>query len=201
MAMKQVLPLYPLDGFFGEKGFAKFSLHVVAVKAIMAKSQLATRQTLPCGTLGIPHEPGAITTAALAFGVTRETLRRAMAEAVLRGDVHESKDKKYRIREVHAVLAGDITALRKDKLRLTNKELAFDLAVKQRKSMETEECAKFILDNFNPIREAVVAMPGELAALVNPADPVHARSHLERFRDDFLKAAKARVPLAHETTT
>jgi hypothetical protein len=98
-------------------------------------------------------------------------------------------------------LAGDISALRKEKLRLTNKELAFDLAVKQREYIEREECVKFILDNFNPIREAVVAMPGQLAALVNPTDPVHARGHLERWRDDFLKTAKARLPLGPDTTT
>ena len=52
-----------------------------------------------------------------------------------------------------------------------------------------------------PIREAVVAMPGQLAALVNPTDPVHARGHLERWRDDFLKTAKARLPLGPDTTT
>ena len=56
-----------------------------------------------------------------------------------------------------------------------------------------DEVVAFIRENFSPLREKVVAMPGQLAALVNPTDPQHARTHLELWRDEFLRQ-KEKLP-------
>jgi len=132
-----------------------------------------------------------------AFGVAFNSVKLAIREAIIRGEIMEREDKKYLIREFYIALAGDYGALRREKMRQSIKESEFDLAVKQREYIKREECAKFILDTFSPHREMVVSMPGQLAALVNPSDPVHARGHLERWRDDFLRL-KANVPTEKE---
>lgn len=57
-----------------------------------------------------------------------------------------------------------------------------------------DEVVAFIRGTFAPVREQVLAMPATLAGKVNPADPEHARSHLEQWRDLFLRQCKEHLP-------
>jgi hypothetical protein len=69
-----------------------------------------------------------------------------------------------------------------------------DLSIAKREVIPLEEAAKFIIATALPRTEAVKAMPSKLSALVNPSDPAHARAHLERWRDEYLKL-KEQIPL------
>jgi hypothetical protein len=132
--------------------------------------------------------------AAEEFGVARETLRRALRQS----GIKPGADGKQTVREYHAALSGDGRTGRfrlaeaKAKLaELELKEREFDL-------LPREDVATFILGTFAPLREFVVAMPGQLAAQVNPNDATHARAILDRWRDEFLKL-KEKIPMKEKS--
>lgn len=132
--------------------------------------------------------------AASAFGVSREILRRAIAEAVLRGNFAKSVDGKQSIREFHVALSGDGRTARA-RLTLARAEMAeYDLKVASGEFMPREECSRFIVDTFAPIRQMIVSLPGRLTHLLVQQDAASIRAHLDRYRDEFLKAAKENVP-------
>jgi len=126
--------------------------------------------------------------AAVAFGVGRETIRLAFKRAY-----PDHKGTRATILEWHRALSGDerLARVRLNTARAAREE--FELALLRKDHIPREDVAKMIIATYGPHREMVVALPGQLCALVNPTDSVHARAHLDRWVTDFLRL-KAQVP-------
>lgn len=131
--------------------------------------------------------------AAREFGVNLDKLRNCVSKAIHDELVIASDDGTQTIRDYFVALYGDESAKKLEKLTIETEQAAHDLAVSQRKVIDREECVKFILETFSPLREFMVSLPGQLSAVVNPADPAHARAHLQRAVDDFLRL-KPKLP-------
>jgi hypothetical protein len=117
------------------------------------------------------------------FGVSRETLRRALAES----EIEARPDGKYSIRELHRALAGDARTERARLTRLRADTEELELRQRKRELIPLEEAQRFIVENFACHREFIVSQPGRLALKCNPTDPNTARAALEADRDEFLK--------------
>lgn len=122
------------------------------------------------------------------LSIDRNTLSKRLKQAEI-----EAVDGTYTIKQAMDSINGSKQA---ESLKLTKakrEQAEFDLAVARKDYMSTEDTIRFILDTFGPLREFIISQPGRLAALVNPADPQHARAHLDRDRDEFLKL-KPKLP-------
>lgn len=125
--------------------------------------------------------------AAEEFGVSREKIRRGLR---LRG---VDKTEAFTTREIFAAIAGDWDFERTRRERAEADKAEIEAAVAKGTHIPRDDVANFIQETFSPLREKIVAMPSKLSGLCNPSDPEHARQHLERFRDEFLKL-RALVP-------
>jgi len=123
------------------------------------------------------------------FRAAKDTIKRGLKD----NDIGESKDGKYSLYEVALALFGDARLERIRYIKAKREREEFDLSVAKKDFIPAEDCARFIINTFGPYREMIVSLPGALAALCNPNDPAHARAHLERFRDDFLRL-KEKMP-------
>ncbi len=117
------------------------------------------------------------------LNLSRETVRRSLKAA----NIAESPDGKLSIKEFISAIYSDSRDARSRLVAAKAQREEFDLQVAKKEFMSTEDTRKFIIANFSPLRDFIVSQPSRLAALVNPDDPAHARSHLERDRDEFLK--------------
>jgi len=120
--------------------------------------------------------------------------RKTLVTAVRQSGIDVQPRKRYTLLECHLALATD---LRKERTRLMRAKvrIAELKAAKMEDSViPKEEVVEFITRTFAPVREGLLAMPGRLAGLVNPADPAHARRILEQYRDDELKRLKTHKP-------
>jgi phage terminase Nu1 subunit (DNA packaging protein) len=123
---------------------------------------------------------------AFQFGVSEHTLARRLKGI-------DSPDGKYSAAQVHSALADDARASRTRLATARAKLAELDLKVKQQDLFDGEETARFIIGTFGPIRSMIVSMPGQLTHLLVNQDAASIRQHLDQYRDEFLRAAKANV--------
>lgn len=106
----------------------------------------------------------------------------------------DGRSGRYSAREVFAAIAGDAQRERTLKVRAERQLAELKRNREEGDLIPKVEVAKFIRESFVPVREQVVAMPGTMAAKVNPSDPQHAKAHLEAWRDMFLRVCKEVKP-------
>lgn len=125
------------------------------------------------------------------MGCSIETLRRQLRKIGL----PTGRACQYTIAEIfRAVTGGDMAAekLRRERAEADLAEL--EVHEKRRTLIPREECAEFIIATFGPVREQMLGMPGQMAPLVNPSDPEHARAQLQVFADNFMRHCREKVP-------
>ena len=114
------------------------------------------------------------------FGVTRETLRRAIKTSP---DFTPKPDGKFTLREIHALLSGDI---RVERARLTKaKASREELELKKASGdlVPAELFLRNIRETMLPVRQRLFAMPSELAVNANSLDPQQARVAAQQWLD------------------
>ena len=119
--------------------------------------------------------------AALHFGVAERTLSDKLRTL-------PSADGKWSIRQVFEVLT-DSSRFQAAELKIkeeTAREKELANRQTERELITLAEAENFIRDNFAPRREFMVSQAGRLAALINPADPAHARAILDKDCDQYL---------------
>jgi phage terminase Nu1 subunit (DNA packaging protein) len=124
-----------------------------------------------------------VNAAAAEFGVTRETLTRALNQAGI------PKKDSYTIKAICAGLYGDI---RSERLRLTRaKADREEIHVERAREtlMPVEETQAVFNRVMAMIRQQFLALPG-IAQAVNPSDAKHAHSVLREWSDGALKTCR-----------
>ena len=121
--------------------------------------------------------------AATEFGVSRETIVRGLKQL----GIEVNRNSTFTTKQIFTSIAGDLKFERTRRERAEADKAEVEAAAAKRTRIPREDVVTFIRESFAPLRELVVAMPAQMAGLVNPADPHHAREHLERWRDEFLK--------------
>lgn len=121
--------------------------------------------------------------AAREWGVSETTLARGirrMALEVARGETYETP-------VIHRALTGE---KHEAQARLAMAKAAMLEREERREAgelIDVQEMRSVIDAQFGPIRQAIVTAPAALCARVNPADPLLARTELERWRDTTLR--------------
>jgi hypothetical protein len=124
------------------------------------------------------------------FNVERNTLRRRLrAQGITVGP-----KRTYTTRQLLTAIYTDYDKAHAEKEVEEARIARVEAELAEGNSFNREEVTSIVRDNFAPIREDVIALPGQLSALCNPADPDHARAHLEAWRDQFLKRRKEKIP-------
>jgi hypothetical protein len=124
-----------------------------------------------------------LTRMATEFDVDKKTLEKGLERAGIKVE----KGKCYTISECKRALRSEYDEAKLANMQATARERTVKAAKSEGGVIPSEACALFITKTFAPIREALVAMPGQLAAKVNPADPIHAQSVLNLWRDESLR--------------
>jgi hypothetical protein len=126
------------------------------------------------------------------FGVTRETLRRAIKSTP---DFQPKRDGKLSLREIHALLSGDvrIERARLTKARANREELRFK---KEQGELVPRYFANREIGDFcRTVMDGVRYMPHNIARAANPENPSTAKAAFTQWLDEQL--GKMRMAIAH----
>ncbi|MBI5384252.1 MAG: hypothetical protein HZA90_06150 [Verrucomicrobia bacterium] len=126
-----------------------------------------------------------LTSAAVEFGVSKETLKRGLGAS----GIEIKRGKTFSTREIVRALHGDLKFERTRRERAEANKAEIQVALLARRAMPVNEAQRIFNRLFLPVREAFLAAPA-LASLVNPGDPEHARQHLENYCDQCLKLCR-----------
>lgn len=128
--------------------------------------------------------------AAAMFGCKADTIR---IEIQRRGGNPQRGDT-FTVRELFNAARSDWKEAQTRKALAEAENRETKTAILRGDLLPKDEVVSFIRKTFGPVREQVLAMPAVLSGKVNPADPEHARAHLEQWRDLFLRQCKEHLP-------
>lgn len=122
-----------------------------------------------------------LTSAAVAFGVAKETLRRALARA----EIKTGDGATFTIRQCHNALAGDVRGERARLLRAQADKQEMANRVRDGALVEPPTAERiFWAELLGPLKQELDAMPQKLAPLVNPENPKSAQDLLFAWVED-----------------
>ncbi len=135
-------------------------------------------------------QPRKLTVAAVALElrVSNETVRKRLRDANI--------DPKAPItwREILRAWLGDPVMARTRRATAEAEVLELKAARMRGELMDRQEAEVMVRGWLGPVRELLVAVPDEMAARCNPADPEHARLQLVEWRDRALRTMGGGVP-------
>jgi hypothetical protein len=122
-----------------------------------------------------------LTSAAVAFGVAKETLRRALARA----EVKTGDGATFTIRQCHNALAGDVRGERARLLRAQADKQETGNRIRDGALVELPTAERILWAQLiGPLKQEMDAMPQKLAPLINPENPTSAQKMLFDWVDD-----------------
>lgn len=134
-----------------------------------------------------------LTQAAAEFGTTRDTIRKGLHRLeLLNGS--KKKNQKFTIYDLHRAIAGDLKFERTRHERAEADRAEVAAARERGEVIHVNDVTTFIRNNFGPVREDVIALPGQLAAKCNPENPELARQTLTEWVDVFIKRRRENLP-------
>jgi hypothetical protein len=126
--------------------------------------------------------------ASVEFGVARATLMRKL----VRAEVEIGDGITYTIGQVHRALVGSLEAERIRQISADADLKELERLEKLRILIPRAEISEILRAVLLPIRQRFLALPGEMAAKVNPSEPLLAQRELDRW-------AGAAMPLLRES--
>ena len=113
---------------------------------------------------------------------------------LVRGELEVGDGITYTVAEVHRALVGSLEAER-------IRQISADADLKELERLEKlkvlvprAEISELIRSVLLPIRQRLLALPGEMAAKVNPADPLLAQRELDRWAGASLPMIREAMP-------
>ena len=124
--------------------------------------------------------------AAIAFGVSRETLLRRLEEA---GQNPRERGSRWTVIEIHKALArvGDLEAARYRETSARAELLEIDVRKAGRELVPLADVVGVVNAKLAPVRAALMAVPATLGPKANPADPTLGIEAVAAWRDGFLR--------------
>jgi hypothetical protein len=131
-----------------------------------------------------------INAAAIEFGVDRRTLAKGLRDL----DVEITPKAKYHSRDIVRALYGDLDYERTRNERAAANLRELEYKEKQHELVPMSEVQSLYTQAMLPWRQALLAMPSELASRVNPTDPVFAQQQAQAWVDARLPIIQAELP-------
>ena len=127
-----------------------------------------------------------LTSAAVAFGVAKETLRRALARA----EIKTGDGATFTIRQCHNALAGDVRGERTRLLRAKADEQELKNKIRDGQLVKIATAERILWFNlYLPFKQALQAMPDEVSPLCVSPDAARAAivAHVEKMKTQIHK--------------